>query len=281
MGGRIQSLARLPIVLALLAFAAGCAGGDGPVSLPDWLREEPRTIHIVVRAREIDPEFNELESRRGAGAAAGAGAGLVGWAEAAPNCSGGGEAGAVCAIVWLAMLPLVIVGGALVGAATAEPAVADTWKLTESELSAPLAAFVAQTGPQIADDAGEGLFRVLSEKGGHAVVLVRPAGDSETGEKLPANSDLAITVRLESVSFRGFPDDDPGARMEVRLSARVDWAMPTIHKLYTYEGRTERFSGWAQDGFRPVRDEFSAAAETLAGRIAAGLLGFPEPRPAP
>lgn len=272
----IFRLARLAAVFALAVFLAACGGAAEQQTFQQWLDEEPRTVRLVVEPPATEGTFHVMETHYGAGAVAGAGAGAAGWLEAGNGLSGcGGDAAAFCLVVWLAMFPVLVFGGAVVGAATAEPVSVDSWALAEAGLTRPVAPVFAEHLPVVTDRIGADLAAAFREHGGHTVVLSVPA-EPETG--MPQ---AHITIRVDGADVLGGTGEDPKVRLRLRVYANATWPTGVESRSYEYMSARARLGEWSAADAAVLREDFDQAADFLAGRIIGRMLLPPPPTAEP
>jgi len=270
-------LARRGAVLALALFLAACGGSPAnQQSLQEWLDEEPRTVQLVVEPPATGGTFHVRETHYGAGAAAGAGAGAASWLEAGNGFSGcGGDAAAFCLVLWLAMFPVLVLGGAVVGAATAEPITVDSWALAEAELTRPIAPVFAEHLPVVTDRIGADLAASFREHGGHTVILSVPA---EPGTGMPQ---AHITIRVHGADVLGGAGENPKVRLRLRVYANATWPTGVESRSYEYMSGKARLGEWSAADAAVLRESFDQAADFLTGRIIGRMLLPPPPAAEP
>jgi hypothetical protein len=214
-----------------------------------------------------------METRYGAAAAAGAGAGAAGWLEAGSGLSGcSGEGAILCLVLWVAMFPIMIVGGAVLGAATAEPVTIDSWALAEAELTRPLAPVFAEHLPVLTDRLQADLAAAFRAHG-HTVLLTAPAEFSGTAP--PAR----VALRAYTAEILGGPGESPKVRLRLRVYANATWPTGIDNRSYEYLSATARLAEWSAPGSAIPQETFDEAGDFLASRIVGRLL-LPPPAPA-
>lgn len=261
----------LPGLLLLVAFLlAGCGGGAGHTSFQAWLEKEPRVVLLVVEPPVGEGVYRIVETRYGAAAAAGAGAGAVGWLEAGGSLSGcTGEAAIGCLIIWVAVFPFVVVGGAIVGAASAEPVTIDSWALAAAEQTRPVAAVFAERLPETGDRIVEALAAALREDGRHRVIVVAP------GDSISDATDARIELKLHTAEILAGKGEDPKVRLLLRTYVKATWDRGIENRNYEYQSARENLSSWtATDSPAPAK-AFEEGANFLAGRIVGRLVRPP------
>ncbi len=262
------------VLLTLLAFAAGMAGcATGPKVSP-FAREEWRSraeIVGVVPARYTpEPSFDTFAKGRGTGAGKGAAGG------AAIGAYGGLEASVRAGPVGILLLPFIVGGAAVIGGAvgtvagTISAVPADRAQEVEAAIKNALRELnVQQTlGSYIVEYGRERTERrfELIEGLGPASVEEKPAFEALKAKGV----DSAFEVRVEKVGFEGGKGDDPTITfvMAVKVSLfLLGNGEEIFSRTFRYESRPRKFSSWAEDGYRLVRDEFEGCYKDLAGRI--------------
>ena len=265
---RSLSRMRTAAVLALALLVSACAGDKADFGA--WLDEAPRTVRLVVDDSPLPAtRYYVMQSRRAEGAGLGAAAGGGAWLEGAPNCSG--DSSGLCVLVWLFMLPVMIVGGAVVGAATADPAVADSWPLADSETTKPLAAMVAEVAPPVSARAGDSLARLIRDRGEHTVIIV-PAGEAASP---PGEADATVSLDLLGVGLRGDAGEDPKAYFQMEFAVKVVWNKGIKDDIFRLDSRRARLSEWPKDDFRPVREALSGLQDEFVHTVEEDWFGLP------
>ena len=262
-------------VVVLALFLAACGGSSAnQQTFQAWLDEEPRIVQLVVEPPATGGTFHVMETHYGAGAAAGAGAGAAGWFEAGSGMSGcTGEAGAFCLLLWLAMFPVLVLGGAVVGAATAEPVSVDSWALAEAELTRPIAPVFAEYLPGMTDRVGADLAAAFRDHGGHTVVL------SVSAEPEPEAAEARIVIRLQGADVLGQAGENPKVRLRLRVYASATWPTGVEGRVYEYKSGKARLGEWSAEGATVLQGNFDEAAGFLTGRMVGRML-LPPPPPA-
>ena len=248
--GSGRSHIKVAVVLVLALLVSACTSGEADFGA--WLDDAPRTVRLVVDDSPLpETRYYVMETHYAAGAAAGAGAGGGAWLEGGSGCSG--DASGVCLLIWLVLLPVMILGGAAVGAATADPTVADSWPLADVESTRPLAAEIAEVAPPIRGRAGDTLAQLIRDNGEHTVIIV-PASEASAAASPPGQPDATVSLDLLGIGLRGDAGEDPSAGFQLEFTVKVVWNAGIKDDVFRFDSRRARLSEWPAEDFRPVRE---------------------------
>ena len=251
-------------IAVVLVSCASTEGSPGEEQISEWLREDTRSL--VVRTDPIlpYPSYQTRTSRTGKGAGEGAKEG------AAESLRAGAESGSLGGLfTGVILMPVFALGGAIYGAADAEPIV--DYHPIETIRGAP-ALFEAV-------DNGNELRSLLSEKlvarSGLTSHALRPTEDDQTVEFgfVPEGADALMTLGIDTISLLGEVEEDPKVRLV--LTGFTHFATQDGISAYwdkwAYEGGSRKLSEWAADDAKLFRGEFDHAADSVAQAIVACL----------
>jgi hypothetical protein len=273
-----RPLTAASVGLSLIGNLAGCAPEKPPIPPP--ISEDLRhRLGVVGVASVTGPTAGELDVPvRGAGAARGAGAGaatgaaggaqlLAGSGTASGMAAGGGAAVALGALVVL--IPLGIVVGALVGAATAVPE--DTARGIEATLAkvlkeTPIQQRLHQEVVALARQETEESIVDLDALG-----LVGAGGIADYGALGARGIDTLLEVRASKAGLVGGRGGDPELSLFVEFSIRlIDTASgETLFENQSITHRTAawRFTEWGAEDAALLRQQLTASFRGVANRI--------------
>ena len=239
------------ICLFLLAPVFGCAS-DPKTDALDWLYGGQRTVVVVIDDRPPAPSYQVHESRAGAGAAKGAGRG------AGAALGGGAQSGEpAMLILGILLMPVFALGGAVAGAATAEPNV-QYHGLDEVEGAAALFEAAAQ-GPDLWTLLRRNIEGRTSTWEGHAI---------EVADGKPrAGPDIAhLKIAILDYALVGEMVEDPPVRLFVAGFTRI--SVPQRDGWYicdwSFKGARRKVSEWSAKNAVAFRSELHEAADSIA-----------------
>lgn len=275
-----RRLTAASVGLSLIGNLAGCAP-EKPLIPPPVSEDLRHRLGVVGVASVTGPTAGELDvpvRGVGAGAARGAGAGaatgaaggiqlLAGSGTASGMAAGGGAAVALGALIVL--IPLGIVVGALVGAATAVP------EDTAREIEAILAKVLKET--PIQQRLRQEVVTLAKQETDESVVDLDAFGlVSESGvagyEALRAQGiDTLLEVRASRAGLVGGQGGDPELSLFVESSIRlIDTS--SGETLFENQGITHRtaawrFTEWGAEDAALLRQQLTASFRGVANRI--------------
>ena len=239
------------ICLFLLAPAFGCTQ-DPKVEALDWLYGGRRTIVVAIDERPPAPSYQVHESRAGAGAAKGAGKGAGG------ALLGGLETGdPVGLALGVLLMPVFALGGAAIGAATADPEV-HYHGLDEVQGAAALFEAAAQ-GPDLWTLLRRNLEGRTSTWEGHAI-------KTANGEPRAGTDVARLTITIGDYALVGAMVEDPPVRLFVAGYTRINVAQVGGWYVcrWSYKSARRKVSDWSANGAALFRSELEEAADSIA-----------------
>lgn len=265
---------RIGLLLAFsLIVAAGCAQTSSTAlpTLPEWLKEDRRTIGVVAFGSSPEPTLSTLEPENAAarkGAAKGAKKGFAAAGDvisAGSGCSGLG-CGAVLLLDTAALVTFPIIGS-VYGAATAEREVVKVQPLAEVEGTEALFR-MALRDLNIEDRIVDRVIQVGRQKTNHVFLAV--AGEEVSDRSsITELSDAILTARVTSLGLWADEGDDPRVGLRVIAAASLETAEASGVRSgrVKYEGERGKLSDWAADDARLFREELDRAIQSLAEQI--------------
>ncbi len=253
----------------LLISLAGCAVGPRPLPPPpsEQTRATLGTIGVVSTRSSPDvgwPPTRRRGSEAAKGAAGGALASILGGLYA--GAMSGQPLGLVLgAAAGVALAPVIGLGGAIYGAASAEPAPG----VAEAEASLTQ----ALTEVKVQEVLRDRVFLVARDQTPHLVILLEETGTRTEGlPGLPSAEgapDTFLEVGVVELRLVGSGIDRPLA-LVVNVETRL--LLPekrgTLYEAsLEYRSRTRKYAEWAADNAQPFQEELDRAVHSLAERI--------------
>jgi hypothetical protein len=274
--------------LAVIMLVTVCGGPLGcairaqpalPQAPSDEVRAQLNTIGVATGRYHPDVQLQAPTSGRGAGAAKGAGYGLIAGATpglviaSAPFGGGcGGGAGAlVCSAIILFGLGVAaaggtvgVLGGTLYGAVAAEPA--SRISAAETELRSTVDDLDVQRALR------DHVLRVAGERTKLKFVALEDHGATGSDYLALAMNDVDTVLEVDVSSIRLAGDGiDPPVRLLMSASARLvrtaDGAELFAERIEYRSADQRKFVEWASEGSRALREEVGRGAEALADDI--------------
>ena len=245
---------RYPIILVLAVTLVVGPGGCATATKSERSDAPAQRIGVVLSV-SAPPQFNTPAKGAGAGAARGAG--------------GGFQAGAQGRELGVILLPLLVVGGAIVGALKAENAA----RVEEAEATLGAALGRLKPGEAVRDR----LIEVAHKETRHSLVALRGPLDTE-------GIDTVLELAVQQLHLRGDGINPPFRlilSVRTRLVRVADGEL--IHeKTFEFESEKRKFVDWAANNAQPLREGLDNVALKLANEIVARVLARDlsgEPRP--
>lgn len=253
-------------MLLIALAAAGCAqeppdpGVKAQQAIAEWLHEGPRTIAVGAKRDTLEVRYWTEESAALSGAGEGAGKGAL--AMLYGGVLTGDPYGLILGIL---LMPVGAIGGAVIGAATAEPEIVRTGVLTDVAEANPLSEVFAKRylGMAVRDQ----VIRRARDDTRHLVFAAPPA-HARPGHPPAARLDIAV-VRL---GLAGNDADDPRAVLTMTVDAAFRGPASTRYERFEYDGSRRRLSDWTENGAVLFREALDDAIDDIARRVVAEML---------
>lgn len=248
-----MSLARTLGIL-FLCFATSCTVSPEQKART-WLDQGGKTIAVRIDEALPSPEYQVHESRAWEGAGEGAKKALSGG-------PGGGDP--ITLVLMVVVIPIMALGGAAVGAATADPEV-HHYSLDKVEGAAALLEASSEDANFVKLLASNIQRRSVTRKG-HTLKVV--SMDTPTA---PGAANLMITVK--TYALVGELEDNPSVAL--RVAGNTDIQTPDGDGWYScgwsYKGSERRLSDWSANDGKLFRNEVSRAALQVTENVLATL----------
>ncbi len=261
---QILSAALAAVLVGALPACGSSEPADPKDRIAEWLSEEPRTIAVRVDPILPYPTYETHTSTAMDRAEEEAAAGAAGSLEAGLRT--GDPYGMAAGLI---LAPVFAAGGAIYGAATAEPL--KEYHAIELVQGAPALFEAVGNGAELRGLLSEELA-AQSDSRGHEL---RPVGDDETFAygTVPADADALLTLSISTLGLVGRVEEDPDVKLTLRGLAHMVTrdAGSAYWDDWSYESANRRVSRWQADDARRFREETARAAEAIARRLAACL----------
>lgn len=253
------------LFLVILVLQLGCAhtpASPPEVALPllsEEIRAQLGTIGVVSALFAPEAERHKVKKKWQSGAALGALTGLLAAAQ-------GREVGAL-------LSPLLILGGAIHGGATAE----STKEIHELEVELKSVVAESKTQQAIRDR----LMEVAREQTSHRFMLFTEQGPTSPYENVsypPLETegiDTILEMSVLTVGLTGQGDRDVPLAFFVTARTRLIRVMDEAEfhtRTWTYTSGTRQLTEWAAENAQPFREEMDRACQNLAEMIVRELL---------
>lgn len=264
------------LVLAALVGQLGCAARPVPVT-PDPPR--PAVGSLGIASGRFAPAAGYASPARGGGEGAGRGArevlGVVGegWARGAQL---GGPYGFA---LFLLAAPAVFGGAALAGAIKGAVEAPPAKEVEDAE--AALKTALAEV--RVQEPMRDHVAALAREWTRHRLVVLAEHGPASPGARADygalaadgIDTVLEITVTRVDLERIGREQANPPLQLRVTVLARLVRAAEGAElygRAFEYQGEPRKFTEWADDRARPLREELARVPEALGGRIVYELL---------
>lgn len=259
-------------VASAMLVPAGCAQAPPP-SLDLHLALQRRGIAVAAASFPVVDAVELFAKSRAAGALAGAGQGVVAGLAMLGSGSCHGE---VCGAVLLLGLAVAVVVGGTVGA------VSGALQATTREEAERIEEMLEQSVHELPAhlDLERRVVEAASAQA-HGVRLERipePGGTDGDAGFAPLRArgfGHVLEVGVRRIEFGGGRGQDPELALEIEAWARLVEAgtgAVAYERVFRRTGVPQRFSAWARDGGREMREALSQGLEVLAGDIVSLLL---------
>ncbi len=263
----LRQVVSAALAAALVGALPACGSSEPPdprERIAEWLSEEPRTIAVRVDPILPYPTYETHISTARDRAEEEAAAGAAGSIEAGLRT--GDPYGLAAGLI---LAPVFAAGGAIYGAATAEPL--KEYHAIELVEGAPALFEAVDNGAALRGLLSEELA-AQSDSRGHEL---RPVGDDETFAygTVPADADALLTLSISTLGLVGRVEQNPNVKLTLRGLAHMvtrDAGSAYWHD-WSYESANRRVSQWRADDARRFREEAARAAKVIARRLAACL----------
>jgi hypothetical protein len=249
------------LMILLASLVVACAPNPKKEAMT-WVHAGKRTVQVRVWDKVPPPDYEVHVSTAGKGAAKGAVEGAGGALSGGLQIRGSGDPlGLVLGVV---LMPVFALGGAVVGAASAEPEV-HYHGLDEVEGATELFEAAAQ-GPDLVELLRRRIENRSRTPSGHTLQFVAHDADIDQGA-------ARMTIAITDYSLVGELSDDPAVRLFVEGSTSVGIPEDSSGYLciWSYESSSRRLSVWRKNNAELFRREIERASESIFDDVVRNL----------